>query len=87
MIIYNQVLSNGIDLKIIALINKAEYRGKIFIQCLSCTLHILVDLYSNLYNNSHFTPCTTVIVWFWQTISVQDDANHCHYLEKEKQAN
>ena len=46
---------------------------------LPCTLHILVDLYSNLYNNSHFTPCTTVIVWFWQTISVQDDANHCHY--------
>ena len=44
LIIYNQVLSSGIDLKIIALINKAEYRGKIFIQCLSCILHILDNL-------------------------------------------
>ena len=49
MIIYNQVLSNGIDLKIIALINKAEYRGKIFIQCLSCTLHILDNLMDSPY--------------------------------------
>ena len=49
MIIYNQVLSSGIDLKIIALINKTEYRGKIFIQCLSCTLHILDNLMDSPY--------------------------------------
>ena len=49
MIIYNQVLSSGIDLKIIALINKAEYRGKIFIQCLSCALHILDNLMESPY--------------------------------------